>query len=676
MKNILSKYALFILPLIFLYFGYNFHRCTYGFDPEYAYLMNGLMINNCDYVGHTDNPGTTVQSYSALVLRIAHQFGFKNDLQTDVLKNPDHFIETGRKGLTIINAFFFILLGFLIFHFTKNVWLSLIIQITPYLSSNLLEHAWARFSPEPMLVITTNMMIIAIISHYFSKNRNWKYFSWIFGAIAGFGMATKVTFLPILIIPIFILANRQMKINYFKAILSSFVFFTIPAIPVYPQMLKWFFRLFTHTGVYGSGGSGLIDPAKYFNDLLLIFKNNIALTSCITVSLVSIVVLILKKSLKVWFEENNKVKYMFALFTAQLTGVLMVAKHYHANHYLIPVNALCGLSLIFLILMATDLNFSKKLVVILPLIITIIMITGSSFNIPYMKYADKGYANSNEETIILDKMLKADFEGYVKVNYIDRINKYSALKYGNAYSRQKFNTALTDLYPDGLFYNPNNNSLQNWENDIGFWNFIKSYGKRIIIIDGPFTEKEELTLRNKGLILNKIYIGNIHNIYEIDTTDSKIFLNLKHNLLWQISFDPDSVSSDGNFFVSGNHRTPNTWHRSDEAAYSGKNSAKLSGSNNYAFDFLLDYIQEGQEYQVTVWRKATDSKTFIVASSVEPGEFWTGSDKVVATANDGWEKIVMKFTISGNISQGIKVFVWNNSEKAVYLDDFIVTRLK
>ena len=43
-------------------------------------------------------------------------------------------------------------------------------------------------------------------------------------------------------------------------------------------MFGWFLRLFTHTGVYGQGESGIIDFGRYFTDILSIFKNNLSLT--------------------------------------------------------------------------------------------------------------------------------------------------------------------------------------------------------------------------------------------------------------------------------------------------------------------------------------------------------------------------------------------------------------
>ena len=170
MKKILGKVSLLLLPLIFLYFGFNFHRCTYGFDPEYAYLMNGLMINNAYHVGHVDNPGTTVQWYSAFVLRSVHLFRNSDDINKDVILNPDHYIEYGRKGLNILNSLMIFILGFFIYRFTGNLLYSFIIQITPFLSSNLLEHAWARFSPEPMLLLAVGLFNIVLLFYYFKPS--------------------------------------------------------------------------------------------------------------------------------------------------------------------------------------------------------------------------------------------------------------------------------------------------------------------------------------------------------------------------------------------------------------------------------------------------------------------------------------------------------------------------
>ena len=102
-----------IFPAVFLFFALPFNRTHFGNDPEYAYLMNGINIGMFKPVGHTDNPGTTVQIYSAVVLRCAYlaQPEKNEGFQKYMLRNADRYIELERKGLILLNGLTMLLLG-------------------------------------------------------------------------------------------------------------------------------------------------------------------------------------------------------------------------------------------------------------------------------------------------------------------------------------------------------------------------------------------------------------------------------------------------------------------------------------------------------------------------------------------------------------------------------------
>lgn len=168
MKKVLLKVGLFILPMVFLIVGLNFNRTWFSGDPEYAYLLNGINIATFHSVGHTDNPGTPAQMYNAVVLRIAHflKFSEKNDLETDVILNPDSYVELERKVSIVLNSVMLLLLGFTSLLILRNFWFSLILQATPFISSNLLEIAFTKVSPEPILIFTTMILLLVIFKYY------------------------------------------------------------------------------------------------------------------------------------------------------------------------------------------------------------------------------------------------------------------------------------------------------------------------------------------------------------------------------------------------------------------------------------------------------------------------------------------------------------------------------
>jgi hypothetical protein len=662
--------------MIFLFFGLNFHRNIYGFDPEYAYLMNGLMIDNMDYVRHVDNPGTTVQVYSAIVLKTVHLFRVSDDINKDVILNPDLYIEAGRKGLIILNTLMILALGLLMLYLTGNILFSLIVQITPFLSSNLLEHAWARFSPEPMLVIGTGFFIVVLMLYYFRNSIFKSRFDILFGITVGFGLATKATFLPVFLIPLILLNNKKERKSYILSAFFAFILFTIPAIPSYHLMLNWFLRLFTHTGVYGSGKVGIIDFSNYFSDFFLILKNNIILTISIFSAIIILLIQFMRDKKFKAILQIQELKIIFSILVAQVFGVVMVAKHYHANHYLLPVIALTGAMIFFIICHLITYLKSGLIKILVPALVFTCLISLSAVNIPYMKYADYGYLLTNEETIKFEKLLETVFKDYKQITCYDRINKYSSLRWGSSYSKSKFIPLINEFFPNAAFFDQSNQLFASWTEQYSYGEFIKKYSKKLLIYDGPTSDEEFVKWRSNGIFLNKRYKGRVHNIYEVDTIDSRLSLLQQFDVKWQKTFDPDSVTSDEKYFICNTEKIVNNYHRNNELAYSGLSCAKMENENNFAFDYQIPDIQSGQFYQATLWVKSEGEHTQIVASSINPGEFWAGSQEVVATGIDGWRKIRLRFHIPDSLTKGLKLYAWNTSTEKAFLDDFTITRLK
>lgn len=517
------KIFLLIIPIIFLVTGLQFHRTLYSNDPEYAYLLNGLNTATLKAVGATENPGTTVQIYSAIALRVAHLAGKHraDDLQTDVLKNPDHFIEIERKGLIAINTLILLLLGFYVFKYTKNIWIALILQLAPLLSSTTLEHVWSKISPEAFLLGAANILIIITLKFYYDENKQDKRYPWYFAAVCGFGIATKLTFLPLIVIPAFVLPLKNQKKTFFIALIPMFILFTINAFTQYPHMAKFFFGLSVHTGVYGSGEVGIIDPVQFFKDLIHIITRNISLSAGLFLGITTLIALIILKPLKSWLKDQLSVVFLASIILAQIAGILMVAKHYHGNHYLIPEISLAGMVFLFVFQLLNSYRSGKYRIFIrmFPVLIIAISVGRAFLNIPYLKAADHGYVMSNIEYEQLQKDLDNKYTDYIKTYYYPTsINPYSAFSWGNVYSRDRHVKKLTLLYPDAVIFDSRTMSFNLWGTKISTEELFKKYNlKKILIIGGPLDKNELRIIEKKGIKLNSKYIGRTQSIYEIDS---------------------------------------------------------------------------------------------------------------------------------------------------------------
>ncbi|MCA1759697.1 MAG: hypothetical protein LC658_07990, partial [Bacteroidales bacterium] len=270
------RFSVLILPLLFLWVGLNFNLAKFGNDPNYVYLVNALAICDGKDVGYIDHPGTTVIQIGAATIAIQHFISNPENepLVQHVLKDSHAFVVGIRNVLLFLNAIGLFLLGWLAIKKTGSVWVALLLQAFAFITTNTLDHAWTKISPEPFLFFLTSIYVIAILYFYTEKNINsWKYVV-IFALLAGAGLATKATFLPVAVFPFIVLPSLKKKFIYLAGIIPSFILFTIPIIPEYKNMYFWFRNLSSHSGIYGHGEKGFIDFNTYFPNILKIIENN------------------------------------------------------------------------------------------------------------------------------------------------------------------------------------------------------------------------------------------------------------------------------------------------------------------------------------------------------------------------------------------------------------------
>ncbi len=681
MKTILLKLSLIILPVTFLVIGLNFNRTSFSGDPEYAYLLNGINIATLHSVGHTDNPGTPVQIYSAVVLRVAHLLNFKEkeELQTDILRNPDYYVELERKILVSMNALMLLFLGLISLLLIRNVWLSLILQATPFISSNLLEIVFTKVSPEPLLVFIIMIMILLVLRLYVDYDKEKKNFAVFFGIISGAGLATKATFLPLAILPVLLLRQRKHKLLYLAVIIPSFVLFTFPAIPEYPHMAKWFLGLTTHTGTYGQGGTGFIDFGAYFKSLPEIIMNNLAMSLALLGALALCILVIVKEGPKN-LVSSKPVRFAISIAIIQFLGILMVAKHYHTNHYLIPCISLTGLFWVFTIHSIKEIpSFIPHSIhkFLAPGVLVIMMLFAASTK-NYLEAANHGYIISNQETEKVNTRLKTEFAGYVKAYYYPvSINVYSALRWGSVYSRQLHLDALKRIYPDGIFYDIRINRFQLWEATLPVEELVKEYGPKILLVGGPMSKDELISLENAGLSLKEIYYGRIQSIYEVDTTKSSLFNDVGKPEIWSAFCGAETISDDEQWFQEPGFKFQNSKNQSSEQVRNGSFAAKLPYRDTFAMSIEIDSVVPGQRYKFSAWRKGPEGTSFLVASSVKEGEMYQQNGESLKTDEKGWSKILLDLNIPENFTPGkIKFYLWNSTDAPCYFDDLELKRIK
>jgi hypothetical protein len=672
---------LFVIPLIFLLIGFAFERTKYGTDPESAYLFNGLNIAMCKPAGHFDHPGTTVQICSAAVISVTHFLRFTNtDLQTDILANSELYIEVLRMNFIVFNALLIFLLGFVAFSSLKNIWLAISLQLTPFLSTTLIEHLATKISPEPLLFSSTILLTILILKHYSSLNKENKWFAILFGLLGGFGMATKFTFLPMLIIPFIILKGNGNKVLYLFTVIPSFILFTLPAAHDYKVMFKWLLSIASHTGIYGQGSNGIIDAKEYVQSISKICMANKPMLFALLASLYLLIILFVKSRRKIEHVKTPETAYILALFLALTGTILMVAKHYYNNHYLFPALSLTGLVFVFVFLWfdKTRKNKTREILRFSPPALVFIFLVIALFNKPYLTFAYEGYLESNKSTNETRVRIERDYPGYVKTYYYPgSFNQYAQLRWGNVYAKQLHTEKLMELFPEGLFYDVRDNSFKFWETTIPPREFLKKYGSHILLVGGPLTGVDFKHIEDGGLKLKKLFEGRIQVIYEVDTAQSALFQGIMHagksGRILKVDFE--TLSVDKQWIMADGQMFCKTLSLSTGKPRSGKYSFSLPVKNTFAMEYEIKNIKPGELFEVSVWRYGGDKESFLVASAVNSDLFYKSSNNSIEKDTQGWNKISLTFRIPAGFKENkIKLYLWGHGDKPVWFDDFELTQ--
>ncbi|WP_346855339.1 CotH kinase family protein [uncultured Draconibacterium sp.] len=168
------------------------------------------------------------------------------------------------------------------------------------------------------------------------------------------------------------------------------------------------------------------------------------------------------------------------------------------------------------------------------------------------------------------------------------------------------------------------------------------------------------SLRNKINLLILLFLGLACTQISKELKEvNRIYLCDAENLNESKQKFTDSNGSD---FLFGNAD-----RRTNEQAFSGQNSIKLTPENPYGCTADLKGIGPDEYLRVTAWRKNPNNNGVIV---IDGGEGFYHAGKFVVEKQNGWEKIFLEvYTPPNFFKDKVKVFVWSNSPDTVYFDD-------
>ncbi|MFC1975338.1 hypothetical protein ACFLXQ_02945 [Chloroflexota bacterium] len=427
-------------------------------DPEYIYLFNSLNLLHLVAPDYTDHPGTTLQMLGALIILLKYGITtlFRNtlSLQYEVLMHHTSYLRAINLALNGLIAVFSFLAGLKIYQLKKSWLLVIIFQLSPYMFKALLETT-TRMWPETLLVLTILWLSIILIppfankeSHIFTLKR-----SLLIGAILGFGIATKITFLPLILLVL--LPNDLKKKAYALAsCIISFLVFTFPIWPQYGRVAGWLTSIAIHDGRYGQGTVGIPDLDVLRSSFRALILGEPAFFAFIGLILILLVLFFFnRKIITKLMPQKNYLKVIVLFVSILILQTVITVKH-PSIHYLVPSMSLVGIIIftLFNILelifrsKAREQNIMFKLRTFLIIFVTFyILLTGLDLAIWIQRY--------RTDVIRIQNLINVSYRNCTVINYYHSSSPQYALSFGNDHSNRRFGEVLSELYPNSIFYN-------------------------------------------------------------------------------------------------------------------------------------------------------------------------------------------------------------------------------
>jgi hypothetical protein len=219
-------------------------------DPEYFYLYNGIALGSgnlsVQYIAH---PGTPLQFLIAASSRIISLFQ-PEDYVKDFVDDPEKYIHAANLFMNVLIAFSLFICGICTKKYSGSYFSGLLFQLSPFGNSSLLGIS-GRLIPESIMIIPLLFIGLMIIKYIYDENKTTGYFNDIvlYGIIIGFGIACKLSFIPVILIPLVLLqVSLKQKIKLILYTILSFAIFAYPVVFNFDEFWQWVSGIFTHSG--------------------------------------------------------------------------------------------------------------------------------------------------------------------------------------------------------------------------------------------------------------------------------------------------------------------------------------------------------------------------------------------------------------------------------------------
>ena len=313
---------------------------------------------------------------------------------------------------------------------------ALLAQGAPFLSM-IIPKFGLHPKPEGFLIIAVAWVLVMALRVAKAETLTDRQVGWL-GLALGFGIACKIQFVALGLVPLFILDRRRLFLVLPLTTAAGFLFFFSPALPSLDIFLGWWTKVLTHSGAYGTGDAGVVASGRYPKAVLALFGSKIVFTIGVVLSLFALAgyVRLRRRGL---IAADKLAGLLAGMVAAEVFTILVVAKQ-PAAHYLVPALLLTGPSLAILFVLSAKVFPPRphlRVWSVLGLALVVL-----SAHASWKQYAE--LARWTRETQAFDM---GRFASCAKVDYDSSSSLPYALQRGDMNSKARYSPKLAEFMP-------------------------------------------------------------------------------------------------------------------------------------------------------------------------------------------------------------------------------------
>lgn len=483
-KNIpLSIIPLLIIALgvyMFMFFDPFYSRAI---DPEFPYLVNGLNVAllKFNYIGHYDHPGTPLQMFNGLVIRIVHLFSGNGNMAQDVFARPEYYLNAISLFMLVIQSALVFAVGLMGIRRNLPYWQIAILQASCFFN-DVLVWLFCRVNPDRFFMIVGLLFILVYLKHGY-ENRSPRKFALWSAVIMALGLATKFNFLPLLFLPLLFIETNKNRLIYAGAGIASFFLFIAPVITKLDDYLRFIKGIFIHDGLYGAGEEKVLNLQKMMASMGEIFRINPGLYLLIGALVISLFIALRKRK-----EGMQPFVFLFAgLLVIMALQMLMVSKHFK-NYYLAPTFILYGFIFFSLSHFFSKIIAQRSRLILVSSILPLafLLITATKVKSEHTEIAQRIEQRTQMRTFVDTNISKSDY-WFIEPTWEEGPYAENALVYGLSYCghRIEYMPQLMAINPNRVTFEDNKEVVKLWRGITVALDSVVATGKNIYILSTP-----------------------------------------------------------------------------------------------------------------------------------------------------------------------------------------------